>query len=602
MKPPPILVVTLIAIAIVTPATAQFAEIASIVGSVIGSGLAPAAGAAGAATAAGAGAAGALGNLGTLYQLAQGALALTGTGVGIVNQASESSWFPAAVEHAVKANRDFQERLLAGGQGPLAPGAPGGGGGLLPGMTLPGLPGATGTGESSLGTEYGKNFGVDNGAESGEGDDYSDETDTPSPSLEKELQQLEKQDGKRSSENEVKNLGGLTGPVPTSPPVVAAGRPVVTVEIPGNLKKADIVDYEELLGKMWPGKKIEDLDFNVDELTETENGASKMVPALAKLVAALKESNLSKEEFLEIAKQLETNKNIGEPRENTSPVTPLKSSELGSEEQPVPEEEKKYGKNLPELRRILGTHETENGATASTLIPTVIVPSASTTTTWQTTTTVTTTPRPVTRATTVRPKAPHSKNYGSGGFIPVIATTIQPESHRVVNVHPRRIIDNNMPRTDAVKSTPPRAVPTPRPIAKGVPQRPVQLPAQAAPKQIVAATTPQPQQQQPYKSYDQQYQEYLQRYYPAYARPTIPPHLQIQQPYNAYNYYQPQTQYQLQQQTGNFYHVQQPAQQPATVPPTPNTPQYRQYPLAHPNAQGVLLTNQQPQHPFTGRK
>ncbi|CAK5055965.1 unnamed protein product [Meloidogyne enterolobii] len=38
---------------------------------------------------AGAGAAGALGNIGQLYQLAQAALQLTGTGVGIANQASE---------------------------------------------------------------------------------------------------------------------------------------------------------------------------------------------------------------------------------------------------------------------------------------------------------------------------------------------------------------------------------------------------------------------------------------------------------------------------------------------------------------------------------
>ncbi|PIO64390.1 hypothetical protein TELCIR_13983, partial [Teladorsagia circumcincta] len=37
-----------------------------------------------------------------MYQLAQGALQLTGTGVGVLNQASEGNWFPAALETASK--------------------------------------------------------------------------------------------------------------------------------------------------------------------------------------------------------------------------------------------------------------------------------------------------------------------------------------------------------------------------------------------------------------------------------------------------------------------------------------------------------------------
>lgn len=39
---------------------------------------------------------------------------MTGTGVGIVNQASESAWFPAALEQVSRNNREFQDRLLAG--------------------------------------------------------------------------------------------------------------------------------------------------------------------------------------------------------------------------------------------------------------------------------------------------------------------------------------------------------------------------------------------------------------------------------------------------------------------------------------------------------
>ena len=59
--------------------------------------------------------------------------------MGILNQAPESSWFPAAVEQAVKTNPDFQEKLLAG-NGATATIHPGGGlGGGLGGLGLPGM-------------------------------------------------------------------------------------------------------------------------------------------------------------------------------------------------------------------------------------------------------------------------------------------------------------------------------------------------------------------------------------------------------------------------------------------------------------------------------
>lgn len=64
--------------------------------------------------------------------------------MGIVNQASESAWFPAAVENAARMNRDFQDRLLSqqknggagAGAGGLGAGGLGGGGlqGLLGGL------------------------------------------------------------------------------------------------------------------------------------------------------------------------------------------------------------------------------------------------------------------------------------------------------------------------------------------------------------------------------------------------------------------------------------------------------------------------------------
>ncbi|VDK87528.1 unnamed protein product [Litomosoides sigmodontis] len=46
------------------------------------------------------GASGLLGSIGTLYQIAQGALQLTGTGIGILNQASEGKWFNTVIEEA----------------------------------------------------------------------------------------------------------------------------------------------------------------------------------------------------------------------------------------------------------------------------------------------------------------------------------------------------------------------------------------------------------------------------------------------------------------------------------------------------------------------
>ncbi|KAI3415738.1 hypothetical protein GPALN_005323 [Globodera pallida] len=112
---------------LISQATGQFGEIASVISSLVANG-APA-GLAGLGTAgslgslgslgasAGSGAAGALSNFGPLYQLAQAALQLTGTGVGIANQASESAWFPVVVENAAKMHRDFQDRLVQGGGG-----------------------------------------------------------------------------------------------------------------------------------------------------------------------------------------------------------------------------------------------------------------------------------------------------------------------------------------------------------------------------------------------------------------------------------------------------------------------------------------------------
>uniref|UniRef100_A0A0N5AIX1 PAM2 domain-containing protein n=1 Tax=Syphacia muris TaxID=451379 RepID=A0A0N5AIX1_9BILA len=87
--------------------TAAFSEIASVVSNILGTG----------GNIAGSGAE-ALGGIGTLYQLAQTALQLTGTGVGILNQASEGKWFSDLTNNIVSNQREIQDRLLAKGASP----------------------------------------------------------------------------------------------------------------------------------------------------------------------------------------------------------------------------------------------------------------------------------------------------------------------------------------------------------------------------------------------------------------------------------------------------------------------------------------------------
>uniref|UniRef100_A0A1I7XVF6 DM5 domain-containing protein n=1 Tax=Heterorhabditis bacteriophora TaxID=37862 RepID=A0A1I7XVF6_HETBA len=140
---------------------AQFAEIASLATSLLGSGLGGALGGAPALAGLGASAGsaasqggGALAQIGQLYQLAQGALQLTGTGVGVLNQASEGNWFPAALEQAAKNSKAL------------------GMGGLSGMPDLGALGGATrGTSGSQIGSEFGTGFPAP------DIDDYNDNTD-----------------------------------------------------------------------------------------------------------------------------------------------------------------------------------------------------------------------------------------------------------------------------------------------------------------------------------------------------------------------------------------------------------------------------------------
>ncbi|CAI5454643.1 unnamed protein product [Caenorhabditis angaria] len=148
---------------LVTTTNAQFGEIASLATSLLGSALGGGGGigALAGAGAAGAGAAsqagGALAQIGQLYQLAQGALQLTGTGVGVLNQASEGNWFPAVLEQTAKSS---QSLMRPGGAGGLNLGALG---------PAPAKPGA------GLGPEFGTSFPAPNI------DDYDENAEIPGP-------------------------------------------------------------------------------------------------------------------------------------------------------------------------------------------------------------------------------------------------------------------------------------------------------------------------------------------------------------------------------------------------------------------------------------
>ncbi|GMR32624.1 hypothetical protein PMAYCL1PPCAC_02819, partial [Pristionchus mayeri] len=109
---------------------AQFAELAGLATSFLGPGLG------GALEGASAGA-GALGQIGQFYQLAQAGIGLAGTGVDVLNKASQGNWFPAVIEQATLVR-------LGGALGALG--------------GLPGLGGGGGGGGTDIGSEFGKSY------------------------------------------------------------------------------------------------------------------------------------------------------------------------------------------------------------------------------------------------------------------------------------------------------------------------------------------------------------------------------------------------------------------------------------------------------------
>ncbi|CAD5234200.1 unnamed protein product [Bursaphelenchus xylophilus] len=641
-----VLVVVLVQLATV-PVNAQFGEIASIVTGLLGSGaglgslggLAGAGAAAGSAGAAGAaGAANALGSVGQLYQLAQAALQLTGTGVGIVNQASESAWFPAAVENAARMNRELQDRILAQQKNGGGAGGLGGGGGLGAGG-LPDLlgimPKTAGVGTAKeideLGGEFGKEFGSHETPD--ETENKEKETETKTKSEEKKTEGSEKESsggqvplpglvsllpgeslGSTHEEEETPVAEVETTEAPAISPAEEKTQPAqpsprITVEFPedhdefGEVKKPAkpnvefSVDSGEENFPLIPPRAASPNSHDSVELPIDEKDVQTMVPELKKLIHALRKSNLTRLELMELTKQLEGNHEIGTPRENTTPTptdlkTPLdRQPENELEQQEQDARKKAVNRNLSALRKALDAKPELRDELAHLMRTSPVIIKL---------------PRPMLNGEVVRKKPQEDSARAFAA--------------RQVSMLPRRFITTTQsPVGEPVKH---------RNVAKAAPNRknvsPYPIPTTTAP---VTVTFPPTTTTQSYAQYQQAYQRYYQQYYgqqqPHYFSHLAAPQLTPQQPQNLFgqpqqpyysHYYQHQQalqpqpfQYNTQQtyqqpQQQFFQQPQQPQQQlpynsqrafPArTVAPPVVTP--APLLLQHPWSQGSLLTVPQP--------
>ncbi|KHN86920.1 hypothetical protein Tcan_15101 [Toxocara canis] len=291
---------------------AQIGEIASLVSGLVAPQL---------LSSAGTGAAGALGNIGTLYQIAQSALQLTGTGVGIMNQASESKWFTMAAENALNSQRDIQDKLLTAGARPDQLSLLGTNSNGLGSLGVGGfIPAGLETEFNRLGTQF----------PAPGPDDYDENEELPST--------------KQQS---------LVAISHTDPPPVVRTEPPTTTESPvtlfpeEKLKKVN-EEIDDLLNKssstvrIGPLRRTEDeyyddvkKELNEDEYSQevTDKDRSvvvaglpvevdgnnatrqheKRVPNLARLVELLRESNLSDNDVEELMHQLKENRHPGKP-------------------------------------------------------------------------------------------------------------------------------------------------------------------------------------------------------------------------------------------------------------------------------------------------
>jgi hypothetical protein len=358
------------------------------------------------------------------------------------------------------------------------------------------------------------------------------------------------------------------------------------------------------------------------ENVEIETVPPQMVPALAKLITALRASNLTEEEFMEIAKQLESNKN-SEPRENTSPSGPRSDvDEVEQKEKTETEKQKEEAanRNLAALRRALNSSDSQEKRTtarrawaAQDTAPVRI-----------------TLQRPKELEEAMRsPKRPAPRAYAVTPFPHRIIPQNQSESDSLIV---ENFVTNpptkEMPRTTESTLPPPNAnhvhvPPMPKVRTNGPLQgtsgvwqqrqqsqsQTVQQPTATNARPVaVSGVVQQPQQVVSQPNYQQQtaYYNYYQQQ--QQQQPQWPQ--QQQQPYYYYN-----NNYPYQYQSVQYNYQQQQQQQPQQsqqnyYTAAPQRPFSRMFPdppittpaatLAHPESHGTLLTL--PQQTYLGRK
>ncbi|UMM38684.1 hypothetical protein L5515_016072 [Caenorhabditis briggsae] len=312
---------------LISGTNAQFGEIASLATSLLGGALGNGAGigALAGAGAAGAGAAGAAGQaggalaqIGQLYQLAQGALQLTGTGVGVLNQASEGNWFPAVLEQTAKNSQALMKQ--------------GGGNGLNLGALGP-APGKTAGG--GIGPEFGTSFPAPNIDDYDENAEIPGVTEKKSPKAPDGLVDIEDEDYEiettpaTTTTTEATTTTATTTLFPdeeeeeTTEPTTPPPRQI-RIQLPdkdGKAEPEEELDYEDLINKkaqkskpMIPTIDAESTDEIKRNVIATHGAKTQpVVPKLDKLVEVLQKSKLSKEEIDEIVAQVEGNKHIEKP-------------------------------------------------------------------------------------------------------------------------------------------------------------------------------------------------------------------------------------------------------------------------------------------------
>ncbi|CAB3399500.1 unnamed protein product [Caenorhabditis bovis] len=507
-------------IGLTVPASAQFGEIASLATSLLGGALGNAGGL-GALAGAGAGAAGAAGQaggalaqIGQLYQLAQGALQLTGTGVGVLNQASEGNWFPAVLEQAAKNHQSLMK--------------PGGGNGLNLGALGP-KPG----GGNSIGPEFGTSFpapdiddydenanipGISGGKSAPkppdglidiDSGDYEIDSTTVSTTTEEsttETATLFPTDEEEESSTEFKI---------TTPPARQIHIQLPDKNAPVSTKiETDEEDYEDLIKKDHTDGKPEIVKPEIDAESEqlktnviATHGAKTqpIVPKLDKLLEVLQKSKLSKQEIDEIVSQVESNKRIEKPPKY----------DFNSAVQNIPDKKNKIREKITVASRAISERlETERNANSKTIETTV----------------------------------------NQLKVVPDFAQTTQTPVSSTQSV--AHVSSRHVPQTRS-------ATPLPAPpvaVATNLNQVPTIVQKNVAPQ---------------YPAYNQQYQQFRQQAYqhPYYYYNQAPYYGQQTQNYwGQQNNYQQQVQQSQQVQQGQYYNQQQFSGQPYTA-----QPYYQQY-------------------------